>query len=377
MVIKLPQTQPLSSFVYNSEVGNLTYKGPEVVGLLDVSQGIGNIKIMAPLFSQNLRLSCNMGDVSIQEQCLVSERVSLKLNMGTGKVIGKGAIVGYSVLEASGNMGDFVMNLRPGVLDSKMDVSCSTGSVKLNVSGFEGIFNIKSTVGSVKVTAPGDITCSKNPCEGIVGEDDAKGALNVITNVSLSLTQFTTLMTHYDLLRVAPNADQETIKRQYVYEGYEASDPEHFRLLTLAFLVVTNDQKKYDFSLFKQKQQDPYIVPKDLLKQTEDAKTMNKIYQSAFNDVVQLVEVAPEEDGSKKPNRKYTVIGTVGGAAVGFLVDSNAKVNNNIGGPIGAVAGAVVTGAVGRAKDVTPPPAYQVFEKLDDEKKREIIDRVI
>ncbi|KAJ3283194.1 hypothetical protein HDU79_009276 [Rhizoclosmatium sp. JEL0117] len=174
-------------------------------------------------------------------------------------------------------------------------------------------------------------------------------------------------MTHYDLLRVAPNADQETIKRQYVYEGYEASDPEHFRLLTLAFLVVTNDQKKYDFSLFKQKQQDPYIVPKDLLKQTEDAKTMNKIYQSAFNDVVQLVEVAPEEDGSKKPNRKYTVIGTVGGAAVGFLV----------GGPIGAVAGAVVTGAVGRAKDVTPPPAYQVFEKLDDEKKREIIDRVI
>ncbi|ORY46129.1 hypothetical protein BCR33DRAFT_160966 [Rhizoclosmatium globosum] len=190
MVIKLPQTQPLSSFVYNSEVGNLTYKGPEVVGLLDVSQGIGNIKIMAPLFSQNLRLSCNMGDISIQEQCLVSERVSLKLNMGTGKVIGKGAIVGYSVLEASGNMGDFVMNLRPGVLDSKMDVSCSTGSVKLNVSGFEGIFNIKSTVGSVKVTAPGDISCSKNPCEGIVGEDDAKGALNVITKFGDSKVAF-------------------------------------------------------------------------------------------------------------------------------------------------------------------------------------------
>ncbi|KAJ3009604.1 UNVERIFIED_CONTAM: hypothetical protein HDU68_002590 [Siphonaria sp. JEL0065] len=167
-------------------------------------------------------------------------------------------------------------------------------------------------------------------------------------------------MTYYDDLDVPPSADLDTIKRHYVKEAYaNAFNKQAFENLAVAFLVVTSDQKKYDE--FLAHKSSSYTIPSAILKR--DAQL---VFENAFNEVADIVEVPVNKDGTPKSNL-YTVLGTVSGLTLGFIV----------GGPLGAAAGAVIGGGSGHVRDVHGMSTYEAFMKMEESKRQEIMNRVV
>ncbi|KAI9348704.1 hypothetical protein BDR26DRAFT_853740 [Obelidium mucronatum] len=167
-------------------------------------------------------------------------------------------------------------------------------------------------------------------------------------------------MTYYDDLNVSPSADLDTIKRHYVKEAYaNAFNKEVFKNLAIAFQVVTSDQKKYD--AFLSHTNSSYSIPSAILK-----KDPQLVFENAFNDVADIVEVPVNADGTPKSNF-YTVVGTVSGIALGFIV----------GGPVGAAAGALLGGGSGHVRDIHGMSTYEAFMKMEESKRNEIMSKVV
>ncbi|KAJ3281584.1 hypothetical protein HDU79_010656 [Rhizoclosmatium sp. JEL0117] len=167
-------------------------------------------------------------------------------------------------------------------------------------------------------------------------------------------------MTYYTDLGIDASANLETIKRHYVRTAYDNSfNKDLCKHLAIAFLVLTTDRSKYD--AFLRQPSSTYTIPSNI--QACDPQT---VFEAAFNDVAQIVEVPVNKDGSKMSSL-YTVLGTISGGMLGFIV----------GGPVGAVGLAVAGGAAGNMRDVHGKSAYEVFLDMEEEKRKEIMDRVV
>ncbi|KAI9348702.1 hypothetical protein BDR26DRAFT_853738 [Obelidium mucronatum] len=179
--VELAKGTVLTDFTHDIEVGELEYYGPSQVVNFTVLNGLGKVLIrpVGNLVSQFMKLKCNMGDVSIPESASVAKNVDVKVDVGSCKAY----FSDFETLVGITKMGDLNLKLRPSYPVSFTDLKCSTGSIKVDLAGFDGRFELKTTVGSVKVTAPKGITNTNNPCKGIVGDDDAMGVLNIVASM--------------------------------------------------------------------------------------------------------------------------------------------------------------------------------------------------
>ncbi|KAJ3019759.1 UNVERIFIED_CONTAM: hypothetical protein HDU68_010513 [Siphonaria sp. JEL0065] len=171
----------MTDFTHDIEVGELVYLGPSNVDNFCAINGIGAIKIDPKngLFCQFATIKVNMGDIKIPNSISVTKNVDIKVDVGSCKAF----FSDYETLNGVARLGDLILTLRPSYPVSFTELACSTGSVKVDFAGFDGRFDFKAKLGSVAVKAPRGIKNSSNPCNGIVGDDDAQGNLSI--NVSM------------------------------------------------------------------------------------------------------------------------------------------------------------------------------------------------
>ncbi|KAJ3228620.1 hypothetical protein HDU81_006033 [Chytriomyces hyalinus] len=168
VTVTLPN-RPIQDLQVSTTSGSVTWNGPNILGNVDISVAMGEIKINTHIDCTNLNVSANAGSISIKSITCTN---TVLMQAFAGEV--SATVCDYMFLKTDTKIGSANLKLSPALPLSRTVLHAGTGDVKAVMADFTGRFIARARIGDVKVSGPND-TQRENPCSGYVGSEHDVG----------------------------------------------------------------------------------------------------------------------------------------------------------------------------------------------------------